>query len=104
MSSPQSTSQLEVDVCELVHSFPERGLKLSSSCKLFLSYDIDTLEPGDSLPTPWTSRSRNLWISRGTGLSIIFTPEFEGLDKIDENSMEEFIEELGFYLRSPQVL
>lgn len=91
-----------VDVGKLVHTFPERYLKLSSTCSIRLTYPPDFSFPTASSMTGLVLAG-GLWIARGNGLQLSLNVELDGIS-MDDSQTQELIEDLGAVLKTAEVL
>lgn len=91
-----------VDIGKLVHTFPERSLKLSSTCSIRLAYPPDFLFPTAS-PITGLIPAGGLWIARGNGLQLSLSVELDGIS-MDDSRRRELIEDLGTVLKTAEVL
>lgn len=94
----------QFDVCDLIHTFSEHRLKLSSKCTVSISENAEDLISSliTQLSTPPTIAS--LWIARGPGLRIAVTLKFaDGVTATDGNGLEVLIEQLGLALQDAEV-
>lgn len=94
----------QFDVCDLIHTFSEHRLKLSSKCTISIAQNAE--DPISSLitqlSTPPTVAS--LWIARGPELRIAVTLKLtDEVTVTDGNGIEVFIEQLGLALQNAEV-
>lgn len=94
----------QFDVCDLIHTFSEHRLKLSSKCTISTSHNGE--DPGSSLTsqlsTPPTIAS--IWLARGAGLRIAVTLKLpDEVTVTNSNGIEVFVEQLGLVLRDAEV-
>ena len=96
-------SRLRLDVGQIVHTFSQHLLKLSSSCSIQLSHALGS---GDTLTIPLRAeqlKSSGWWIARGEGLRLAIDLALDGIT-VDDFDRQKFIEELGIILKDAEVL
>ncbi len=92
------------DVCDLIHTFSEHRLKLSSKCTISISQNAE--DPISSLSTELSTPPTvaSLWIARGPGLRIAVTLKLaDEVTAMDGNGIEVFNEQLGLALQNAEV-